>query len=128
MKIKVSQLRRIIREAYVARYSHASPEALKALAKAAISDLAAGGDPADVYAWLAAETDLGDGQHKGNAVVALVKAKDMLAGTKLERAAREAPMPPAPYKTPWAAGTKGMYETDEIDGEGVGRPTVPHTM
>jgi hypothetical protein len=112
MKIKVSQLRRMIREAAAASNAHASHDRIVALSKAAIKDLAAGGDPRDVYAWLAAETDLGDGQHRANAVVVLVARKDALAGSKLERAAAESPMPPEPYRAPWS-GPEKMYESSQ---------------
>jgi hypothetical protein len=111
MKIKVSQLRRMIREAAAASNVHASHDRIVALSKAAIKDLAAGGDPRDVYAWLAAETHLGDGQHRATAVVALVARKDALAGSKLERAAAESPMPPEPYRAPWSGTSGKMYES-----------------
>jgi hypothetical protein len=113
MKIKVSQLRRMIREAYAASNAHASHDRIVALSKAAIKDLAAGGNPRDVYAWLAAETDLGDGQHRANAVVVLVGRKDAGAGSKLKRAAAESPMPPEPYRAPWSGPSGKMYESSQ---------------
>jgi len=120
MKIKVSQLRRMIREAAAASNAHASHDRIVALSKVAIKDLAAGGDPRDVYAWLAAETDLGDGQHRANAVVVLVARKDALAGSKLERAAAESPMPSEPYRAPWSGTSGKMYEAEVPPREGPG--------
>lgn len=114
MKIKVGELRRAIREVVAEAYVDTHYAALKSLAKLAAADMAAGGTPEDVYTWLVAETDLGDGQHRANAVVGLIKKSDPVAGAAL--AAVAAPMPPPRYVAPWSgasgrAATK-MYDSD----------------
>jgi len=108
MKIKVSKLRSIIREAY----EHASHEALKALAKAAIADMEAGGRPEDVYRWLAAETDLGGGRHRADAVVGLVRKADLRLGMKLSHAGEPFRSAPPAYVAPWSGTSGKMYESD----------------
>jgi hypothetical protein len=113
MKISIKELRSLIREAVDKSYVDPNYARLKSLAKGAIADLKAGGDPEEVYTWLAAETDLGDGQHRANAVVALVARKNALAGSKLERAAEESPMPPEPYRAPWSGTSGKMYESSQ---------------
>lgn len=102
-------LRQFIREAY----EHASHEALKALAKAAIADMEAGGRPEDVYRWLAAETDLGGGRHRADAVVGLIKKTDMWLGSKLAHAGAPFRSAPPAYVAPWSGASGKMYESDE---------------
>ncbi len=114
MKIKVGELRRAIREVVAEAYVDPHHVALKSLANLAVADMAAGGSPADVYAWLVAETDLGDGQHRANAVVGLIKKADPVVGAALAAVAK--PMPPPRYVSPWS-GASGrvatkMYDTD----------------
>jgi len=120
MKISIKELRSLIREAVDKSYVDPNYARLESLAKGAIADLEGGGDPRDVNAWLAAETDLGDGQHRANAVVALVARKDAGAGSKLKRAAAESPMPPEPYRAPWRGPSGKMYEAEVPPREGSG--------
>lgn len=85
----------------------------KKLARDAVKDLAGGGTPEDVYAWLAAETELPDGRHRANAIVVLVKKIDPVAGAKLSAVAE--PSKPPPYVAPYqgASGREAtkMYES-----------------
>ena len=117
MKISIGQLRKIIREAVDKSYVDPHYARLKSLAKAAIADLKAGGDPEEVYTWLAAETDLGRGQHRAEAVVVLVRKVDPAAAADLEHAGRDFRSAPAPYVAPYqnASGTVAtkMYESED---------------
>lgn len=117
MKIKVGELKILIREAVDKSYVDPNYARLKSLAKEAIADLKAGGDPEEVYTWLAAETDLGRGQHRAEAVVVLVRKVDPAAAADLEHAGRDFRSAPAPYVAPYqnASGTVAtkMYESED---------------
>lgn len=89
MKISIKELRSLIREAVDKSYVDPHYARLKSLAKGAIADLKSGGDPEEVYTRLAAETDLGRGQHRADAVVNLVAKKGGWFGELLRRAARD---------------------------------------
>ena len=106
MKISIRELRSLIRESVDKSYVDPNYARLKSLAAAAIADLKAGGDPEEVYTWLAAETDLGRGQHRADAVVGLVRKVDPAAAADLEHAGRDfrsAPRPTfRPIRTPRA--------------------------
>ena len=111
MKISIKELRSLIREAVDKSYVDPHYARLKSLAKGAIADLKAGGVPEDVYTWLAAETDLGRGQHRADAVVVLVRKVDPAAAADLEHAGRDFRSAPAPYIAPWSGTSGKMYES-----------------
>ena len=111
MKISIKELRSLIREAVDKSYVDPRYARLKSLAKGAIVDLKSGGDPEEVYAWLAAETDLGRGQHRADAVVVLVRKVDPAAAADLDHAGRPFRSAPAPYVAPWSGNSGKMYES-----------------
>ena len=111
MKISIKELRSLIREAVDKSYVDPHYARLKSLAKGAIVDLKSGGDPEEVYAWLAAETGLGRGQHRADAVVVLVRKVDPAAAADLDHAGRPFRSAPAPYVAPWSGNSGKMYES-----------------
>lgn len=114
MKIKVGELRHVIREVVAETYVDPHTTALRDLAARAVADMADGGTPEDVYEWLAAETDLGDGRHRAAAVVGIIKKSNPAVAAKLAAVASNSP--PPRYVAPWSgasgrAATK-MYDSD----------------